>query len=215
VLLVLGALAFTLGDLLRRLVEPAGTPDAVAVTQAVDQHSGAWLTAGLLSVAAAMCLVPGVLALIPRAVSRGSRITTAGVGMVFIGAMASVGHAVAFYSPYALYAKAGTAAPELTAIDDASEAYPLLVVLIVLFIVGMMLGSIVLFLGLRRARRVPIWSVVAVVVFVGCGSTGGIIPGVVGVVAGLAAFVPAARSLLVEVAADDRDPEQFAQTSLV
>lgn len=115
--------------------------------------------------------------------------------MAFVGAMASVGHAAAFYSPYALFAKAHTPTTELTALDKASESYPLLVALIVLFIVGMMLGTIVLFVGLRRARRVPIWAVVAAVVFVACGSTGGVVPGVLGIVAALAAFVPAARSI--------------------
>jgi hypothetical protein len=60
----------------------------------------------------------------------------------------------------------------------------------------MMLGSIVLFVGLRRARRVPVWSVVAAVVFVAAGSTNGVAAGVLGIVAALAAFVPAARTLM-------------------
>lgn len=194
-LLVLGPLAFTLGDLLRRLVVPSGTPSAVDITRGVDQHSGTWLTAGLLAIAAAICLVPGVLALIPVAPARGSRTTTIGAIMVFVGAMASVGHAVAFYSPYALFAKANTRNTELAGLDKASESYPLLVVLIVLFVLGMMLGTIVLFVGLRRAGHVPIWSVVAAVVFVACGSTSGIVPGIVGIAAAMAAFVPVARSL--------------------
>ncbi len=194
--LVLGALLFTVGDLLRRYVVPSGTPSPVDITAAVDRHGSAWLVAGLLSVAASFCLVLGVVGLITTARGRGSRLTIVGGAMVGVGAMASVGHAVAFYAPYALYARAGTSAGELTALDRASEAYPMLVVLIVLFIVGLMLGTIVLFIGLRRARRVPIWSVVAAVVFVASGSTGGVGAGILGVVAALAAFVPAARSLV-------------------
>jgi hypothetical protein len=196
VLLVLGPLLLTLGDLLRRLVEPAGSPKAAAITHAVAEHPGAWLAAGLLSVAAGLCLVPAALALIPATTGRGSRVTTVGALLVAAGAVASVGHAVAFYAPYALFARAGTPDRELAAIDTTSESYPLLVVLIALFIVGTMLGSLVLLVGLRRARRVPIWSVVAAVVFVGCGSAGGVGPGVVGVAAALAAFVPAARALM-------------------
>ncbi len=193
--LVLGALFFTLGDLLRRLVEPSGTPSPTAITDAVGAHPGAWLAAGLLSVAAAFCFVPGVAGLIATARGRGARATTIGAVLVGAGSLASVGHAVAFYSPYALFDQAGTTGPDLEAIDRASESYPLLIVLIVLFVVGMMIGSIVLLVGLRRARRVPVWAVVAAVVFVACGSSGGVPAGVVGLVAALAAFVPAALSM--------------------
>lgn len=193
--LVLGPLLFTVGDLLRRLLEPSGGPSATAITHAVGQHGDAWLLAGLLSVAAAFCFVAGVLGLIPGAHGRGARTTTIGAVLVAVGAMASVGHAVAFYSPYALYDKAHTTGPQLEALDNASENYPLLIALIVLFIAGMMLGSIVLFVGLRRARRVPVWSVVAAAVFVAAGSTNGVAAGVLGIVAALAAFVPAARTL--------------------
>ena len=197
ILLVLGSLTFTVGDLLRRLVVPSGSPSAAAITQAVTDHRGTWLAAGLCSLVAAATLAPGALALIPRSGTRGARTTAVGAAMVAVGSVAAAAHAVAFFSPYALYGEAGTPASSLTAIDHASESYPMLVVVIVLFMVGMMIGSLVLLVGLRRARRVPIWSVVAIVVFVACGSTGGVIPGVLGVVAALAAFVPAARSLQI------------------
>lgn len=195
--LVAGAVLFTVGDLLRRLVEPGGTPSATDVTAAVAQHSGAWLAAGLLSVAAAFALVPGLTAVVATARGRGGRATTVGALMVAAGALASVGHAVAFYSPYALFARTGASAADVAALDGASESYPMLVVLIVLFMVGMVIGPVVLFVGLRRARRVPVWAVVAAVVFVASGSTSSVLAGAVGVVASLAAFVPAARSLLV------------------
>ena len=195
-LLVVGALTFTVGDLVRRLVEPSGSPKAVDITHAVGQHHGAWLLAGFLGLVAGLCLAPALLTLIPSAGARGSRVTTTGALMASVGAMASIGHTIAFYSPYSLFADARVPGTEVTAIDKASESSPLLIALIVLFIAGMMLGSIVLFVGLRRAGRVPIWSVVAVVVFVACGSTGGVVPGVIGIIAAAAAFVPAAKNLL-------------------
>ncbi len=194
--LVAGPLLFTLGDLLRRLVEPSGTPSATAVAAAVGSHSGTWLVAGLLSVTAAFCLVPGAWGLLASARGRGARTTTVGALMVGAGALALVGHTVAFYAPYALYAEAHTPASELTALDGASESYPLLVALIVVFIVGMALGPVVLLVGLRRARRVPVWAVVAAVVFAASGSTSGVGVGVLGIAAALAAFLPAARSLV-------------------
>lgn len=194
--LVLGPLLFTLADLLRRVVVPSGTPTPVAITAAVGEHSAAWLAAGLLSLASAICFVPGVVGLLLTTRGRGARLTTVGASLVGLGALASLGHTVAFYAPYALFAEAKTPAPQLTAIDAASESYPLLAVLILLFIVGMMLGPIVLLAGLLRARRVPVWALVAAVVFVASGSTGSPIAGILGLVAAMAAFVPAARSLL-------------------
>lgn len=203
--LVLGPLLFTLGDLLRRLVEPSGAPSATAITDAVGRHGGAWLTAGLFSVAAALCLVPAMAITIAEVRGRGSRTTTVGALLVGTGAMASVGHAVAFYSPYALFGKADTDGSAVRALDQASESYPLLIVLIVLFIIGMMLGPLVLLVGLRRARRVPIWSVAAGVVFVACGSTTGVGAGLLGVAAAVVAFVPAARSLTARASGAPRD----------
>ncbi|WP_148043205.1 hypothetical protein [Flexivirga caeni] len=195
-LLVLGPLTLTVGDLLRRIIVPSGSPSAVAITHAVADHQNIWLVAGLLNLAAAVSLVPAALALIPGAGSRGARTTTIGACLVATGSVAAAAHTVAFFSPYALYGNAGTPHSAITAFDDASESYPLLVLVIALFMIGLMLGSLVLFVGLRRARRVPIWAVVAAVVFVACGSSGGVAPGILGVAAALVAFVPAARSLV-------------------
>lgn len=193
--LVLGALFFTVADLLRRLVAPDDPASATALTQAVGEHGATWLTAGLLAVAAAFCFVPAMVAFIGAARGRGARTTVAGAALVGVGAVASVGHAVAFYSPYALFHRAGTPGPAIEGIEAASENYPLLVVLMVLFMLGMVLGPVVLLVGLRRARRVPVWSVIAAVVFVASGTVGGPGAGALGIVAALAAFTPAARAL--------------------
>lgn len=195
-LLVFGAVAFAAADLLRRLVEPGGNPDAQALTQAVAQHPASWETAGLLSIVAGMCLAVSALALVPQHGVRGARITASGAVMMSLGAMASIGHAVAFYSPYSLFAAAHTSASQLAAIDAASESSLQLLVLIYTFMAGMTIGPIVLFIGLHRAHRIPVWSVAAVIVFVVCGSTGGILPGAIGAAAALAAFVPVAGTLL-------------------
>jgi hypothetical protein len=204
--LILGPLLLSLGDLLRRLVEPSGTPSASAISEAVGQNGGAWLAAGLLSVAAAFCFVPGVVGLIATARGRGARVTKVGAVMVGVGAVASVGHAAAFYSPYALYVKAHTAGPDLEALDRVSETYPLLIVLIVLFMVGMLLGPVVLLVGLRSARRVPIWSVVAGVLFLVCANTSSVEAGLLGIAAAVVAFLPAALSLTAAPSGPHHDP---------
>jgi hypothetical protein len=203
--LLTGPLLFTLGDLVRRLVEPSGTLATADITRAVAEHQAAWQFAAILALLSGPLLVLGVAGLAIDARGRGGRTTWIGVWMVAIGAFASIGHAVAFYAPYALYGRAGVSSSVMQALDDASERYTPLVALIVLFIAGMMLGSIVLIVGLRRARKVPVWSAVAAVVFVAAGSSGGVLAGLVGVVAALAAFGPAARSLVEPAVAASQD----------
>ena len=193
--LVLGPLLFTVGDVLRRLVEPSGSNlSGTDIVTAIGQHGPTWLAAGLLALAAAFFFVVGVTGLIATASGRGARLTTVGAVMVGVGAIASVGHAMGYYFFYAALSTAHTPGPEIDALDGA-VSYPMIVVVILLFIVGLVLGPIVLFLGLRRARRVPIWAVVAAVAFAILGNTSGVGAGILGIVAAMAAFVPAARSL--------------------
>ena len=204
--LVVGALCFTLGDTLRRVVDSSTSGTAVDLAASVHDRPGTWLAAGLLSAVAPLFLLPGVHALVATTRGRGSRVVGVGGALTSLGLVASVGHAVAFYSPPALYGRAGTSPAAIKALDKASEAYPLLVVLIVAFIAGMTLGVLVLLVGLRRAGRIPVWSVVAGLVFAVAGSSGGVAMGLLGVVAALAAFVPAARSLVSPTPVRQSDP---------
>jgi hypothetical protein len=195
--LLVGPLMFTIGDVLRRVVEHDAVDSAAGLTDAVADKPGLWLAAALLSALAPVAFLPGVAALVATARGRGSATTLVGGCLLALGLLASVGHAVAFYAPYALYDRAGAPDSALTALDSESESYPLLVVLIVLFIAGLVLGTIVMLVGLRMADRVPVWAVVSGVVFAVAGGSGGVVLGIVGVVAAVAAFAPAARSLLM------------------
>jgi hypothetical protein len=214
--LVLGPLCFTLGDTLRRVVDSSTSSSAVELAAKVADRPGVWLAAGLLSALAPLFFLPGIHALVATTRGRGSRVVGVGGALMSLGLVAAVGHAVAFYALAALYGRAGRAgsdAATIKALDKASESYPLLVALIVAFIVGMTIGVIALLVGLRRAGRIPVWAVVAGVVFAVAGSSGGVAMGALGMVAALVAFVPAARSLLgVPARSDARDdrPQQVA-----
>lgn len=209
--LAVGALLFSLGDVLRRLVDSSTGSSPTAITASVHDHPGLWLAAGILSALAPVLFIPGVCAVVATTRGRGSRVVAVGGALVVLGLVASAGHAVAYYSPYALYDRAGTDASAVKALQDASEAYPMLVTLIIAFIIGMTIGVITLLVGLRRARRVPVWAPIAAVVFAVAGSSGGVVMGVVGMVAALAAFLPAARSLATPTAA----PRAASATAVV
>lgn len=195
--LLVGALFLSLGDLLRRTVDSSSGSSPTAIAASVHNHPGIWLAAAILSALAPVFFIPGVCALVATTRGRGSRVVAVGGFLAVLGLVASVGHAVAYYAPFALYGRAGTDAATIKALDDASESYPMLVALIIAFIVGVTLGMITLVIGLRRARKVPVWAPIAAVVFAVAGSSGGVAMGVLGTAAALAAFLPAARSLVV------------------
>jgi hypothetical protein len=187
--LVVGAAAFGAADVLRRVVA-GGVTDPAALAATVGRHTGAWSAAALLAVLGSMLLLPGLVSAMGLVHRRGVVLTVVGTGLTGLGAVAGVGHAVAFYADAGVKAAGGAPAAVVRALDAASERYPVLVLLIVAFAVGMTAGPLVLTIGLRRARLVPVWVPVAAVVFALCGSVGGVPAGVLGLVAALAVFAP-------------------------
>ena len=111
--LLAGALSFSLGDVLRRTVDSATGSSPTAIATSVQDHPGIWLVAGILSALAPVFFIPGVCALVATTRGRGSRVVGIGGALVVLGLVASAGHAVAYYAPFALYGRADllTAAP--------------------------------------------------------------------------------------------------------
>ena len=192
--LVAGAAALGAGDLLRRSVDTgAGSPNEIVV--AVQQHPITWLAAGALFVVATALMLPSVLSLSALAHGRGRVPVRVGSAMFGLGLVASVGHAVAYFGFYAALARANLDRAEVTAFDTATEHTPFLVGFILLFVLGLMLGQLVLWFGLWRARLVPVWALLAALVVVVAGNTQGMAAGVVGLVAWVVATAALAPRL--------------------
>jgi hypothetical protein len=206
--LVLGSIAFAGADLLRRVVEPAKI-DATTLTAAVHDHAGAWAAAGLLAAAAAFLLLPGVLTARRTASGRGFAFTAIGSYVTTAGLLGSLLHAVGYYGMYGVYAKSGADTAAVQGIDKASDGYPVFGLGIALFMVGMLLGPILLTIGLRRASRVPVWVPLAALVFAVSGAVGGVPAGIVGLVAAVLTFGSVGMTLLRQPA-----PEAGAPTVL-
>ncbi len=203
--LLVGAIAFAAGDLGRRLVLPddevTGIPDMVRRVQA---HSGLRLALGLAVTLGSLAMLPGILrilhhpqftASIGDPATRGRRTIRVGAFLVALGLVASVAHALAFYGMAAIDGTSGAPMSAVTAMEDASNSYPLFVLVIIAFIAGMTLGPIVLTWGLRRARLLPIWVPVAAVVFAVTGTVGGLPAGIVGLASAVVTFGMVARML--------------------
>src|SRR6185437_9496201 len=109
---------------------------------------GAWTAAGLLAAAASFLLLSGVLAAGRSAPTRGAVLTVLGGGLTTVGLLASLIHAAGFYGSYGVYAKSGADPAVIHSIDSGSDSYPLFGIGIGLFMVGMLLGPILLTIGL-------------------------------------------------------------------
>lgn len=186
--LVAGALSFTGADLLRRLVEPAD-PTPATLAGVAGQHAGAWLAAGVFSALTPFLLVPGLAVLAATVRGRGARVVRTGAALLGAGSIAATVHASGYFGMYDVLARSDVDATAAGAVDAASEASPFFVSFIVIFMAGMLLGPIVLGVGLRRGRLVPVWTPIAAVVFAVAGGTGGVPGGVVGLVAFVALAV--------------------------
>jgi hypothetical protein len=173
------------GDLLRRLVEPA-SPTLAGTTSAVAAQPGTWFAAGLLELVSALLLVVGAVGVVALARTRGRTLTSVGATLLGIGAIASTGHTIGYYGTYAAYADSGLDIASLTRLNETTDA--LGGVVIALFMLGMLLGPILLTIGLRRAGAVPVWVSVLAVVFVVSGAVSGVPAGAVGLLAGLASL---------------------------
>lgn len=187
--LLVGGLCFATGDLLRRTVD-ASTGSPTELMAAVADHGTVWLAAGTLFVLSSVVMLPGAVWIWQSARARGRRLTRVGAGMLVLGLLAGVGHAAAYFGLPAVGVEAGLRPATYDAVDRASEHSPLLIGLIVAFILGQVVGVLVLFIGLRRAGRVPVWSLVACVVFVATANMPGVAAGVVGLLMTVAMYAP-------------------------
>jgi hypothetical protein len=185
--LVLGGITFSVGDLLRRSLEP-DSPTPLTLTATAHDNAATWLLAALLVLSASFLLVPGAVAISRWVRGRGEVLTTVGAYLLGIGMICSALHVAGYYGLYGVLAGSGASDAAITAIDAQSEQYPLFVLGIIGFVVGTMLGTVLLAIGLRRARRVPIWVPVAAVVFVVAGTVEGVPAGLLGLVAAVASY---------------------------
>jgi hypothetical protein len=189
-----GAVTFSTADLLRRLVTPDNAQDPVGIVHQVAEHSTTWLLAGSLATLSAFLLAPAALAATMLAGGRGRVLTRLGGFLLAAGALASMAHMVGEFGFPSIRAGAGVGDAAVRALDDVG--YGPASVMIGVFVLGLTLGLLLMMVGLRRAGVVPLWSVIAAVVAIAAGGSGGVLAGVVGVVAWTATLGPVAVALV-------------------
>ena len=165
--------------------DPLGTPIDVA-----QQNPTLWLIVGLLGVLGPLVWVAGVVSITLLVRTRGWTLTTVGGYLTGAGLIAGVGHLALFFGLMTDAASAGLDAKtsmSLLGADDASFLSP---ALLYGFLIGFSLGPILLTIGLRRAKLLPVWVPVAAIVMVVASFVGGVPAGIVQLIALVATFGP-------------------------
>jgi hypothetical protein len=192
VAIALGLVSFVVSNALQWTLESGGdSPSAV-----ISAQPTAWLIAGISAVLGPLFWAGGLLVVIGLVREQGWVLTTLGGIVSAIGLAAGVGHLALFFGVYGDLAAAGTSDSAAKALLEADNANALVNLLLILFLVGFCLGPIILTVGLRRARLVPVWLPVVALVAAVANFVGGPVAGILQLVALLVVFVPLAVLLV-------------------
>lgn len=173
--------------------------DALALFGAHPTLVRAGVTAGMIGCLLLIPAVLGVFRLVPGD-SRGGRTITVGGVLMIAG---YVCYFAVLQSSYVIVAMAelGGDPARFAAAIDASQADPWAVWLFPLFVLGNLVGTLLVAIGLLRSRAVPIWAAVGIGLWpplhvIGLVFFGNEIPQVVGAVGQAVGFAGCAGALL-------------------
>lgn len=163
---------------------------SATVFDAVRQNQGLWQIAGFLAVFGPLLWICGMPSAIGLARSRGWVMTLIGGVLTALGLAVAIGHLALYFGVFGDIALSGVSTEAAKAMARADDASALTTFLLLSFLVTFSLGPIVLTLGLRRAKVVPVWVPVAAIVMTVANFAGGPIAGTVQLVALVLTFVP-------------------------
>jgi hypothetical protein len=186
--LALGLASFILTTVLQWILQ-AADPSATML-QAIGKNPGLWLTMSLAAVLGPMVWTAGIIPVTALVCGRGWVLTTIGGYLTGIGLVAGVGHLALYFGLNGDLAASGLDASAVVAVSTADDRAVLANLLLTLFLIAFSLGPILLTVGLRRARLVPVWVPVAGIVATVANFVGGVAAGGVQLAALAFTFVP-------------------------
>jgi hypothetical protein len=148
--------------LLSTALDPAWADETEEYLSEVAADSGLYLLAGILNLLGALLLIPGLLGVIHLLRRRRVTLGQIGAALMMLGA-------VAISSTYAIsvFEIVGTGGDfdrdQLAALLDDTEESGEAAPIFAMFLLGLVLGSVLLAIGLWRQRAVPIWVPIVLV----------------------------------------------------
>ena len=195
--MLLGAVSLVAGNLLTLVNQPANGSFA-ATFALVSGRPGMWLLAATLAIAGSILWLPGLVAASGTAPRRGRILTVLGSLLMSFGLAVGVGHFAMFFGIFGSAAHSGLPVPTAQTLLEAEDGYVLGTVLLVVFLAGLSVGMLLLALGMRMAKVVPVWVPVAALIFTVTEFMGGTAATLVGALALLAVFIPMALAVRAE-----------------
>lgn len=149
--------------LLAVLIGPDLGDDAAEELADIADNEAGYVISGLLFLIAPLVFVPGMMGTIRLMRRRGVTLGQIGAALIMFGGLVTL----AFYGWSVVEKVAATHEglnrAEMARLFDSAEDSALLVPIIVGFLGGLILGSILLAIGLWRNQVVPVWSPIALV----------------------------------------------------
>ena len=147
--------------LLANAIDPATSDHAADRLPQIAGHQARYIVAAYLLVAGAWAFVPGLMGL--WSLFRGPRVTLGqvGAGLVLAGTVttiAFVGFGVYEYEA----ATSGLDPSQMARLADNAESSAVAIPLLIVFLLGVVIGSLILAWALWRRRIVPAWSPAAI-----------------------------------------------------
>jgi hypothetical protein len=158
--IVLGPLSIAI---LRGILPYGGSDDTATITAKVAAHQTAETAVLWLSLVAMLTLVPGVIAVGLLAVRQARRLGTSAMVLAVVGFSSLWAVAAVDFTALAA-TQAGIDPGDTTKILDHLNANPVLVAGTIGFVLGHVVGLILLGVTLLRGRAVPAWAAWALIV---------------------------------------------------
>lgn len=149
--------------ILRAILPYATTDDSAQVVAKVAAHQGTESAVLLLSLVAILTLVPATIAIGLLAARHAPRLGTAGLVLAVAG-FASL------YAPLSVdlaalsAARAGLDPGSATRLLESLQAHPAILIPAILFVIGHILGMVLLGIALWRGGVIPAWAGLALVI---------------------------------------------------
>lgn len=163
--LITAPLALGAAELLRISVEgdAQGTRDQF---ENIAASPGAWQVATVLNMLGIVLFVPAVLGLLHLLHHRGAVLGHIGGGLFLIGLLGFAAHNAGYYGTLGAVSAPGIDQEQMIRFWQASETVPGNLVWLLMFLIGYVLGMVLLGVGLFWARVVPRWTAALIVLYV-------------------------------------------------
>jgi hypothetical protein len=154
------------------LIDPAWSDDTAEYLTEVADNEGLYLVSGVLWTLGGLLLVAGLLGLM-RLV-RGRRVTLGqiGVGLMIFGAI-GLSSGLAFNGFEIAMATEDNREAMVTLSDNLEDSAALAIFWLGFFMLGIVLGAILLTISLFRSKIVPVWAPILLIVAIVLGFVGG------------------------------------------